>query len=139
MPEFTYQIETGQQRAANTPLEEGDYLCRVTAAEPAVSKAGNPMFVLELTIDGAAYPLRDWLVFTETGNRKISEAVRSCGLDKKLNLAEGQVELDAAHFHGCTGKVHLKVDEWEGKKRNKVTWWVTDWKTPQEAEDDVPF
>ena len=51
----------------------------------------------------------------------------------KVKVSEKEAALLAKQW------VHLKVDEWEGKQRNKVSWWVTDWKTPQQAEDDVPF
>jgi hypothetical protein len=149
MPKLIYQAETGKMRSAAEPLPEGEYLARVTKCEETVSKnSGAPMFKLECVIDGAPWPIDEYLVFSQGGMMKINCAVKSCGVDKKLGASDGaEIELDAQHFVGATGKVKLVIEEYNGKRRNKIDWWVADWRNEDgspkpandEPDDDVPW
>lgn len=143
MPKFNYDNAAGKIEPAK-PLPEGDYLARITSAENSVSKSGNSMIVLELTVDGLKWPVRDWLVFTDGGARKINAAVKSCGLNRKLAMNDGECEIDASDFDGETGKVHLKVETYNDRERNAVAYWLDNWRDENgrpvaDENDDVPF
>ena len=144
MPTFTYSAETGKKFEDAKPLPEGDYLARITAAENTIAKSGNPMIKVDLTVDGARWPIPDWLVFTEKSFPKICSAVRSCGLNSKMKIEEGECEIDASDFEGATCRVHLKIEEYNGKESNRVAYYIDDWRDNEgkptiDPEDDCPF
>lgn len=136
MPKLIYQAETGATHSASQPLPDGDYLARVTKCELTESKRTKaPMFKLEVQVDGAQWPLFEYLVFSQGGQNKINHAVKSCAIDKKLGLSNGaEIDLEAEHFEGATGKVKLVTEEYDGKLRNKIDWWIADWRN----EDGSP-
>lgn len=149
MARFIVSTQTDRTFDAAEPLPEGDYVARITGAENSVSKAGNNMIVLDLLCDGAERPTREWLVFSPAGSRKITDAVKSCGLMSQLEVEDGEAELDAEMMSGATCKVRLKIEEFDGRKINRVQYWLSEWRDAdgniisdadkQSVPDDLPY
>lgn len=113
MPEYT--------QGAQQVLPEGDYPFVVDDAGEKESKAGNPMIELQLLVypDPTKPGVRvfDQLVFVESAYWKI-DSFRTCTGEK---LVEGQkVSFEADDCIDRQGRVHLIVDSYDGRTRNKV-------------------
>ncbi|MBC2593757.1 DUF669 domain-containing protein [Ruficoccus amylovorans] len=140
------------QNADNLPrfVPNGDYLVTVIEASETLSKAGDDMIKLKLEVEGHGVHLYDYLVATEASFWKIDTFRKAIG-DR---VVEGEeVELAAAALEGRQGHARLRIEEYQGKKSNKVELWITDRvptatlkATPPataqaqpEVDDDVPF
>ena len=140
------------QNADNLPrfVPNGDYLVTVIEASETLSKAGDDMIKLKLEVEGHGVHLYDYLVATESSFWKIDTFRKAIG-DR---VVEGEeVELTAAALEGRQGHARLRIEEYQGKKNNKVELWITDRvptataKTTPPAtvqaqpkvDDDVPF
>ena len=140
------------QNADNLPrfVPNGDYLVTVIEASETMSKAGDEMIKLKLEVEGHGVHLYDYLVATEASFWKIDTFRKAIG-DR---VVEGEeVELSAAALEGRQGHARLRIEEYQGKKSNKVELWITDrvsTATPKttppapaqaqpEVDDDVPF
>jgi hypothetical protein len=113
MPEYT--------QGAVQVLPEGDYKFVVDDAGEKESKQGNAMIELQLLVypDPTKPGIRvfDQLVFVESAYWKI-DAFRVCTGEK---LSEGQkVSFEADDCIDRQGWVHLIVDSYDGRTRNKV-------------------
>lgn len=102
-------------------VEPGEYSLRVVEAKDKKSGAGNAMIELRLRVvmeDGSDGPsLFDYLVFTPKAYFKIDAFQASCG----RHPGEGQdSKLDADDCVGLECRARLKVEEYEGRKNNKV-------------------
>ncbi len=121
-------------------VEAGNYAVEVIAAEETVSKHGNEMFELKLRVEPSGAYLYDNLVFTPNAFWKI-DAFRAATGDTVT--PEEEVELNADDLVGREGRVRLAVDEYNGKKRNKVAAWLvpqpSNPKKKEEADDNIPF
>lgn len=137
------------QDADNLPrfVERGDYLITVIEASETFSKAGDEMIKLKLEVEEHGVRLYDYLVATESSFWKIDTFRKSIG--EKVFEGE-EVELIAADLEGRQGYARLKVEEYQGKKTNKVDFWLTDYgvqsttrKNPpvpaQSDDDNEPF
>lgn len=128
-------------------VPNGDYLVTVIEASETVSKAGDEMIKLKLEVEEHGVNLYDYLVATEASFWKIDTFRKSIG----ERVAEGEeVELVASDLEGRQGYARLRVEEYQGKKSNKVELWITDRSigaaisrstptTQQPEDDDVPF
>jgi hypothetical protein len=107
--------KSGQQQAGEL-LPEGDYPFKIEAATLKTSSAGNEMIELRLRLPkgGVAF---DNLVFTDSSSWKIDQFRVSIG---ELILPDEQVEVYPSELLQKTGWAHIVVDEYQGKKRNKV-------------------
>lgn len=137
------------QNADNFPrfVQPGDYLVTIIEASETFSKAGDEMIKLKLEVEEHGVHLFDYLVATESSFWKIDTFRKATG----ENVVEGEeVELNAADLEGRQGYARLKVEEYQGKKNNKVELWITDRapktaskKTPpaaaQDEDDNEPF
>ena len=139
------------QNADNLPrfVPNGDYLVTVIEASETLSKAGDDMIKLKLEVEGHGVHLYDYLVATEASFWKIDTFRKAIG-DR---VVEGEeVELTAAALEGRQGHARLRIEEYQGKKSNKVELWITDrvpTSTPkttppapaqaQPEDEDVPF
>ncbi|QYY34577.1 DUF669 domain-containing protein [Ruficoccus sp. ZRK36] len=139
------------QNADNLPrfVPNGDYLVTVVEASETLSKAGDDMIKLKLEVEGHGVHLYDYLVAAESSFWKIDTFRKAIG-DR---VVEGEeVELTAAALEGRQGHARLRIEEYQGKRSNKVELWITDrvpTATPkatqpapaqaQPEDDDVPF
>lgn len=112
------------QDAENLPrfVESGDYLLTVIEANETVSTSGSEMIKLKLEVEGHSVHLFDYLVAAESSFWRIDTFLKAIG----ESVVEGQeVELFAAALEGRQGYAHLRVEEYEGRKNNKVEMWLT--------------
>lgn len=111
---------------ASTPTERpdfvdpGDYQVEVIDAVETVSKTGHEMIELKLKTQLGSY-LYDFLVFIPNAFWKIDSFRAATGEEVS---PEEEVEITGDDLIGRTGKARLSVEEYNGKKRNKVIAWL---------------
>jgi hypothetical protein len=121
---------------ASTPTERpdfvdpGDYQVEVIDAIETVSKTGHEMIELKLKTLLGSY-LYDFLVFIPNAFWKIDSFRAATGEEVS---PEEEVEIIADDLIGRTGKARLSVEEYNGKKRNKVAAWLP----PKAGESTAP-
>ncbi len=143
---------------ASTPTERpdfvdpGDYQVEVTDAVETISKGGHEMIELKLKTSAGSY-LYDFLVFIPNAFWKIDSFRAATGEEV---TPEDDVEITADDLIGRTGTARLIVEEYNGKKRNKVAAWLTRkagrtpakatpsakpaaQSQPNDTDDDIPF
>ena len=101
-------------------VEPGDYQVEVIDAIETISKGGHDMIELKLKTSSGSY-LYDFLVFIPTAFWKIDAFRAATGEQVK---PDQDVEITADHVIGRTGTARLTVEEYNGKKRNKVAAWI---------------
>jgi hypothetical protein len=102
-------------------VDPGEYQVEVVNAEETVSQKGHDMIELKLRVQPSGASLFDHLVFTETSFWKI-DAFRAATGENVLSGEE--VEIHADDLIGRTGRARLIVEEFSGRKRNKVAAWI---------------
>lgn len=102
-------------------VEPGDYTVEVLNAEESVSKQGNELIELKLKVEPSGAILYDNLVFTANAFWKIDAFRASTG---ETVTPDEDVEIIADDLIGRTGRARLTVDEYNGRKRNKVAAWL---------------
>ena len=111
---------------ANTPterpdhVEPGDYEVEVVDAIETLSKSNHEMIELKLRTESGSY-LYDFLVFIPSAFWKIDAFRAATG---EAVTPEQDVEIVADDLIGRTGKARLTVEEYNGRKRNKVAAWL---------------
>jgi hypothetical protein len=140
----TYKSSEPTSRTEFVPA--GDYFVEILNAEESISKQGNDMIELKLKIEPSGALCFDSLVFTPNAFWKI-DAFRAATGEKVI--PDEEVNIDCDLLIGRTGRARLIVDEYNGRKRNKVTAWLV----PQPAgaagsstqtkkggsDDNIPF
>ena len=112
---------------ANTPterpdyVEPGDYEVEVVDAIETLSKSNREMIELKLRTEAGSH-LYDFLVFIPSAFWKIDAFRAATG---EAVTPEQDVEIVANDLIGRTGKARLTVEEYNGRKRNKVAAWLT--------------
>ena len=101
-------------------LAAGDYYVEVIDAIETVSKNGHDMIELKLKT-GAGSLLFDFLVFTPAAFWKIDSFRAATG---ETVTPDEDVDLNADDLIGRTGNVRVSVEEYNGRKRNKVVAWL---------------
>ncbi len=106
-------------------VSAGTYTVRVIEATEDTSKSGNDMVKLKLRIvlnsghDGPA--LFDYLVLSEGASWKIDQFLGAMG----KHPGEGkEISLNADEMVGWEGEADLSVEEYNGKKSNKVAAYI---------------
>jgi hypothetical protein len=117
MPSYTASTPTERPDF----VEPGDYQVEVIDAIETVSKGGHEMIELKLRTSAGSY-LYDFLVFIPNAFWKIDSFRAATGEEV---TPEDDVEIIADDLIGRTGTVRLIVEEYNGKKRNKVASWLT--------------
>jgi hypothetical protein len=108
-------------------VNAGEYSVEITGAEETVSKNKNDMIELRLKVAPDGVVLFDHLVFADSSFWKIDAFRASIG--EKVVPGE-EIEIVADDLIGRTGKVRLIVEDYQGRKRNKVAAWLV----PQTTE-----
>jgi len=112
---------------ASTPTERPDFIepgnhhVEVVDAVESISKGGHEMIELKLRTSAGSY-LYDFLVFIPNAFWKI-DAFRAATGD--FVIADDCAEVLADDLIGRSGIARLTVEEYNGRKRNKVTAWIT--------------
>lgn len=118
----TSRIETSEFH-----VEPGDYRLRVLEASEDTSKSGNDLIKLKFRVikdDGTDGPIiYDYLVFTDSSFWKINHFLKSCGQHPGENE---QVDLDPDEMIDWICEATLKLEEYDGKKTNKVAAYLWD-------------
>ena len=116
MPSYT--ASTPNERPDH--VDPGDYQVEVVDAIETISKSGHEMIELKLKTSAGSY-LYDFLVFIPAAFWKIDAFRAATG---EVVRPEEDVEISADHVIGRTGTARLTVEEYNGKKRNKVAAWL---------------
>lgn len=117
MPSYNASIPTERP----DHVEPGDYEVEVVDATETLSKSNHEMIELKLKTSEGSY-LYDFLVFIPSAFWKIDAFRAATG---EAVTPEQDVEITADDLIGRTGKARLAVEEYNGKKRNKVAAWIT--------------
>ena len=127
-------------------IEPGDYTVEVLNAEESVSKQQNDMIELKLRVEPSGAILFDSLVFTPNAFWKIDAFRAATG---ETVVADEEVEIECDDLVGRRGRVRLTVEEYKGRKRNKVAAWLLPEAKPTKAkptaakggndDDEIPF
>ena len=102
-------------------VEPGEYEIEVINAEDAVSQKGSEMIELKLRVEPSGAVFFDHLVFTEKSFWKIDAFRAATGENVTANQ---DVEIHADDLIGRKGRAKLIVEEFNGRKRNKVAAWL---------------
>ena len=145
----TYNASTPTERPDH--VEPGDHPVEVIDAVESLSRSGHEMIELKLRTSAGSY-LYDFLVFIPSAFWKIDSFRAATG---EAVTPEPDVEIVADDLIGRTGTARLIVEEYNGKKRNKVAAWLASkagrmpamptakpatQPQPQSTEDDdIPF
>jgi hypothetical protein len=126
-------------------VEPGEYSVEVINAEETTSQKGSEMIELKLRVQPSGAVLFDHLVFTESAFWKIDAFRAATGENVAANE---EVEIRADDLVGRTGRVKLTVEEFNGRKRNKVAAWLlpkpataplTNAQPTGKDDDNIPF
>ena len=128
----SYKASTPTERPDH--VEPGDYEVEVADAVETTSKNGHEMIELKLkTTEGSN--LYDFLVFVPSAFWKIDAFRAATGEEV---TPDEDVEITADDLIGRTGYARLSVEEYDGRKRNKVAAWLTG-NANQEGAAHDPF
>jgi hypothetical protein len=111
-------------------VEPGDHQVEVVDAIETISKGGHEMIELKLKTSAGSY-LYDFLVFIPTAFWKIDAFRAATG---EVVEPEVDVEITPDHVIGRTGTARLTVEEYNGKKRNKVAAWIVGTAKPAQPQ-----
>jgi len=125
-------------------VEAGDYTIEVLGAEESISqKNRNEMIELKLKVEPSGAIVYDNLVFTASAFWKIDAFRAATG---ETVTPDEDVDIIADDLIGRTGRARLIVEEYNGKKRNKVAAWLvptaqssTSEKKGIVSNDNIPF
>lgn len=123
--------------------EPGIYWFTVKKVEETESKAGNPMFKIEILVDfeRGHLAMADYLLCTREASWKISQFCKAIG--KEDLYKSGNIDpLDILNKQGKC-EVHFELNKENGKKYLRVKSYIIPEKTDTEVEvtlnDDIPF
>ena len=115
----SYNASTPTERPDH--VEPGDYEVEVIDAVESLSRSGHEMIELKLKTSSGSI-LYDFLVFIPNAFWKIDSFRASTG---EVVTSATDVEIIADDLIGRSGSARLIVEEFKGKKRNKVAAWLT--------------
>jgi hypothetical protein len=123
------KIESTDQPAQ---IEAGIHLARIEHAIEAVSKAGNEMLQLEVTVGPLKF--RSWVVFTAKNSRNVAEFATAIG----KRVVEGKtLVIETEDCIGRIAKVELGPGERINDKTGKPYLEIKRWFSPAAAQDDL--
>jgi hypothetical protein len=111
-------VPTYTQKQEPTILPDGFYWFRIKNAKENTSTKGNNKIELEIEIQGSPTIVYENLTFSEKSFWRIDEFRTATG--EKL-ASSGEVTFNAEDCIARTGCCELFTDEFDGRRRNKVT------------------
>ena len=117
-------------------VNHGEYSVEITGAEETISKNKNDMIELRLKVAPDGVVLFDHLVFADSSFWKIDAFRASIG--EKVVPGE-EIDIIADDLIGRTGKVRLIVEDYQGRKRNKVAAWLVPQTNEKGGQIERPF
>lgn len=99
------------------PLPAGTYRMECVAASSATSKAGNEIWNLDLVELESGRHVFDHLVWTPKALGRARDTLSAFGVRGK-----GEVDYQPEMLMRRHALVTVAIEEWEGKKRNKVAY-----------------
>jgi len=114
----TYRASQPSERLELVPA--GDYEVEVIDALETVSKSGHEMIELKLRTSPGSL-VYDFLVFTPSAFWKIDAFRIATG---ETLVPDEDVNLTGDDLIGRTGRVRLVIEEFNGRKRNKLAAWL---------------
>lgn len=119
-----FEAKSDAELADAALLADNDYDFEVVSAEETTSKSGNDMIAMVLKVfdgEGGSRPVRDWLVSTEGGLRKISGFAKSVGMTTEYKSGE----LSAYAIEKAAGRCRIKRDPNIGyEPKNTVAYYI---------------
>lgn len=115
----SYKASTPTERPDH--VEPGDYEVEIVDAVETTSKNGHEMIELKLKTSEGSY-LYDFLVFIPSAFWKIDAFRDATG---EAVTPDEDVELTSDDLIGRIGSARLVIEEYNGRKRNKVAAWLT--------------
>ena len=98
----------------------GTHRVRIEGVEKAISQNGNDMLVLELAVSNYKSHIWDYIVFLadkpEITNAKLTKLFDSFGIE------DG--DFNTANWIGKAGACVTKLDEYDGKEKAKVNYYI---------------
>ncbi len=128
----SYKASTPTERPDH--VEPGDYEVEVVDAVETTSKNGHEMIELKLKTSQGSF-LYDFLVFIPSAFWKIDAFRAATG---ETVTPDEDVELTADDLIGRSGPARLSIEEYNGRKRNKVSAWLSEVGEEKGGKDD-PF
>lgn len=126
----TYKSSEPTSRPDFVPA--GDYTVEILNAEESVSKQGNDLIELKLKIEPSGAICFDNLVFTQNAFWKIDAFRAATG---ETVVPDEEVNIECDDLIGRTGRARLVVEEYNGRKRNKVAAWLVSQPAAQGSEN----
>ena len=126
-------------------VEPGDYTVEVINASESISqKSRNELIELKLKVEPSGAIIYDNLVFTPNAFWKIDAFRAAIG---EIVLPDEEVEIHADEFIGKRGLARLTIEEFQGRKRNRVAAWLVPQAKPAAPaakpsggeDDSIPF
>jgi hypothetical protein len=128
----SYKASTPTERPDH--VEPGDYEVEIIDALETTSRNGHEMIELKLRTSEGSY-LYDFLVFIPSAFWKIDAFRAATGEEV---TPDEDVEITADDLIGRSGIARLSLEEYNGRKRNKVAAWLAG-NVSTEASENQPF
>ena len=128
----SYKASTPTERPDH--VEPGDYEVEILDALETTSRNGHEMIELKLRTSEGSY-LYDFLVFIPSAFWKIDAFRAATGEEV---TPDEDVEITADDLIGRSGIARLSLEEYNGRKRNKVAAWLAG-NVTTEASENQPF
>ena len=136
MPNYT----SGEGSSDSSVFDDGEYDFETIGAKEKLSKTSNNAQI-ELRNEfsdgnGQKIIVHDYLVFTKKSAWKIDQYRQATG----DTLIRGECAFEAEDCIGRKGRAYLYVEEYNGKPRNKVDYYVVpNGRSKKQTKEDNPF
>lgn len=128
------------------PVPVGDYVLEVMDVDPRETRNGDPMVNVQFEIRNGRHDGRKvWTnitFFKDHTNKGAGIALHF--LHCIGEPYQGKFKVDIMNWIGKRTKARLEIETYEGKRRNKVRWFITDLRDgpvshPVTSDEEVPF
>ena len=136
MPRWDYDSKDYNPDGHFSVIPPGDYRVRIEDAEDTVSKAGNDMVKLTLTVSGKRNKLWYYIVFPDQSDpnfaRKKQLTNQKLGeLWESFDMTVG--DLNVLNWRGKVGAARIKQEQDNGEMRNAISYFLT-----RKRQQDLP-